>query len=178
MKIGIFVCAIFLFFVAPLSRADSLYVGPIFGGTSYTDATGQMGRQSQTSYGLENFVIHDHWSVGLSYIYFAPGEDGTDSINVDQSDHWLSVQGRYRFWNEDFSPYVSVGAGGIYQFVSTTVMNYTERTNGLFFINDFGIGLMGRISGQFGANVSAKYYQFSNVNGFDYYISIGFFPDL
>lgn len=157
---------------------NMLFIGPLAGATTYSTSSGSTNRDTQFSYGMENIFVHDQWAGGLVYQYFSPGMEGSQTINVTQSNHWLAAEGKYRLWNENFSPYVAVGAGAVFQTVYTTVMGASDKIQGTFFVQDLGIGILGKIADDFGVSLSAKYYQFSNINGFNYFISVGFFPSL
>ena len=78
------------------------------------------------SSGTTSLLVRHLKSFGLA-------ADGSAVINVSQQDYWGSAEGRYRFWDAEFSPYVSLGAGGIFQNVKTTqIMGSTFKNNGLF----------------------------------------------
>lgn len=163
------------------AQADTsgLFVGPSLGATSFSSADGSPNRDTQISYGADGFYIYDHFAAGLTYKYLANYSDGNPAINTAQSTNWLSVEAKYLILNQVIDPYVSVGAGPVMQTLTTTVVGASENTSGVFLARDLGIGVMGRFSkdGNVGFNFGARYFQYSNVNGFDYVVSIGFFPE-
>ena len=133
----------------------------------------------QASYGADGFYIYDHFAAGLSYKYFGTFSDGNPAVNINQVNNWFSAEGKYLFNFQGFHPYVSVGVGPLLQKISTTVMSVDSDTNSIYLARDIGIGVLGRFShdSSLGFNVGARYFQYSNTNGFDYIVSVGFFPE-
>ncbi len=172
-----------LFFIFLLSattvRAEpSLFVGPLLGGTSYSTSDGGLNRDSQTSFGGQAMYILDHWMGGLSYSAYSVGETGGPSLNVSQQNQDIEAGIKFRLLKEDFSPFVGMGAGAIFQTITTNLYDTSEVNTGDFFIKDVGGGILWRFMRNFGASIEADYYQYSNVTGFKYYITLGYFPIL
>jgi len=157
--------------------SQSIFAGPQITSTSYSNSVGSSNRDSQTSYGAQGFLVLDRFAGGLEYNYFAPNQTGNQSINVRQDDQWLEAEGKYRIWNENFSPYVSLGFGTVFESVSTQVLGASDKGSSVYFVRDLGLGLLGRITSNIGVTISAKYYQYSNINGFVYGLSFGYFSN-
>lgn len=154
----------------------SLFVGPLLGATSYNPSDGSQTRDSQTSYGGEALFLLDHWVGGLSYSAYSLGQTGNSTLSVKQDNQDIEGEIKYRLLRDDLTPFVALGAGELVQTVTTQLFNTTESSQGSFFIKDVGIGVMGRFLTNFGVSISGSYYQYSNVNGFKYFITLGYFP--
>jgi hypothetical protein len=165
-------------FVVKAKAANELYVGPTVGVTTVSSPDGSLNRDTQGSFGADGFYILDRFALGLSYRNFGNFSDGNPTVNINQVNNWISAEGKYLFDVEGFHPYVSLGAGSVTQTVTTTVMGSAAVSNGVYFARDLGVGILGRIGSDssVGFNVGARYFQYSNISGFDYIVSIGFFP--
>lgn len=157
------------------STERPIFIGATMGATSSSSASGSSNRDVNFSYGIESTYIWHHWAIGPSFKYFGTAPDGSQLVNVGQDNYWGSLEAKFRIWDTNFSPYVSLGGGGIYQSVTTQVMGSSSNISGLFFSRDVGIGIMGRVTKVLGLSLATRYYQFSNVNGFDYTLSLGVF---
>jgi hypothetical protein len=152
-----------------------LYAAPLLGATSLTNSNGAASRDTKFSYGAEALVFRKQFGLGLNYLSYTASQDGNSTVNVSESDQWVTADLKFRFLTEDLSPYISVGGGTVFETVSTQLMGQAEKATGTDFIGNVGLGLFGRFQQHFGFDISAKYFQFSNVNGFSYCLSLGYY---
>ncbi len=161
-------------FGSALSQSNNkILAAPTLGYAETDRSSGKDGRNGQGSYGFEGFFIREKYALGLNYARFTTPQKGTSDINVNEEDHWLSARARYRIWNENFSPFLSVGAGAILQTVNVNVMNSKESARSQYFIQDIGLGMLGVVLDKFAIDLGVSYFQYSNTNGFIYTLSIG-----
>jgi len=159
------------------ARAESaLFVGPIFGETSYSTSSGGTNRDSQSSYGGEGLYVWNNWMGGLSYSEYSVAPTGNSTFNVGQDDKDIEAEIKYRFLMGPLSPFIGLGAGTLIQTVKTSLFEANESDQGDFFIKEVGGGVLWKFMSNFGVSATAEYYQYSNVTGFKYYITLGFFP--
>ena len=165
---------------AALAQASSLsqtsykiFAAPTLGYTELDKPNGEDGREGQPGVGIEGFLIKEKLGLGLIFNRYATPIRGSEDVNVYSENNWLSTEGRLRLWNENFSPYFSAGAGALFQTVNTRVLSSKESIRGQYFIQDIGLGILGALSESFALDLSAKYFQYSNVNGMSYTLSIG-----
>jgi hypothetical protein len=156
---------------------NTYYLGPRLGSTSTTQPNGASDRDGHFTYGAEGYWLWNQFIAGLKFSAFNGGSAGTQVVNVSQSDRWVSAEGKYKFIDDQFSPYIGLGLGALIESVNTTIMGSSESASGTWFVPDIGIGLWGRLSSKVGLNLSLKYFQYSNVNGWDYSLSVGISPE-
>jgi hypothetical protein len=165
----------FLFYSSLAFSENAIYVGPTVGSTSYNPSSGESA-QSAVTYGAEAFYIYNKWIGGLNYSNYNLGVSGTGSVNVSQTNQWFEGQIKYKILDEVVSPFVFLGGGVLVQNITTQVLGDSESVQGNFFVKDIGVGLVTRFNEYLGLNFSAKYYQYSNTNGFNVALSLGYFP--
>jgi hypothetical protein len=158
------------------AKAMDLYAGPQFGVTSYSLSTGEKDRESQYSYGADVMAFKGPWGLGTHFSYLSYPQDGNTVVNVQESDFMATLEGKYRvLLSPAFNPYVTLGAGPLYKTINTSVMGASEKNTDFYLVQDIGLGVMGEIVKDFGYNLSLKYYQYSNVSGFNYALSLGYY---
>lgn len=164
-------------FITPQGNLSSgiidIYAAPVVGATSYSLPSGGDNRDTQSSYGGEVVGIWREWGAALNVSTFSVPQAGTSDVNVGNRNILASAEGRYRFWNQNFSPYVSAGGGSLFQTVQTQVMGSTEKASSNYFLYHAGIGMLGAITQYWAFDLGIKYYRYSNVNGFNYFLSFG-----
>lgn len=160
---------------AAIGEQSGLFLAPVFGGTSTETSMGNKERKMNLSYGAEAMYIRNRFGAALRYSTYSMGPEGTQQVSIEGRDHWVNLSGKFRFWDQNFSPYASAGGGVFINTISTTLMGTTEDRTSSSFVYDLGIGLFGKLGDRFGINISADYYNYSNVSGFTYLVSFGYF---
>ncbi|MDZ4676132.1 MAG: outer membrane beta-barrel protein [Oligoflexia bacterium] len=158
------------------SYAADFYLGPQFGKTSYTPPTGEKDRVSEYSYGGDVMAFKGPYGAGFHLSYLPYPTDGNATVSVQQSDLLMTLEAKYRYeFNNHINPYVTFGAGSLYKTVKSSVMGMSEKSSDFYFVQDIGLGIMGVLFKDFGYNAAVKYYQYSNVDGYNYTLSLGYF---
>lgn len=177
MKILILILLFSFSLQASEKRGVELFAAPQMGMTSISSSYKEE-PDNQFSYGLEAILVKRQWAAGLNYSAFAQGPEGSDQINVFQDFKWISIGPKWRFWDENFSPYLLGNVGLISQTVVMRSFNDKEPQAQAHFVYDLGLGFLGRITEKIGVNGGVKFYRFSNYSGVQFFVSIGFYlPD-
>jgi hypothetical protein len=161
----------------PLKKTNSLeyYVAPLLGSTSTSNSNGSKNRDMHFTYGGEADIFYSHFGLDLKASDFSSGKTGNESVSVSEEDLWLGTDLKFKFLTEGVSPYISIGAGEIFETVQTSVLGQNEKMSGSDFIGSVGAGLFTHFSQYFGLDISGKYFQYSNISGFSYCLSFGFY---
>lgn len=160
--------------VFDVSKGPAYLGAPILGFSSSSLSSGGSRRDFRAYEGAEFFAIRGRWAAGLVFNVLPTPEEGTKAVNVAQEAYSLTAEGRFRIWDVNFGPYVLGGLGGLSQTVVTRLSGRAEQVTGYHFLHDYGLGLWGLLSSSVSLNFGAKYYEYAAVNGFNYFLSLGF----
>ena len=149
--------------------SDRNAVGINFGQVTSTSSTLEdYTRDQALNLGLEYIRYLKAWGFGLSYDYSAKNT-GEGIVQVNQTNHWLAADARYRFnYENSVSPYLLLGYGPFFQVIETKIYNVSQTDTGLSWGLNFGGGVNLQVTGPLSLDLKLKFFRYSVVSGVEY----------
>ncbi len=158
-----------------LNASAETYLAPAIGILATPLSSGQPGTESTTTLGLEGMYIYDLYMGGLQYSHYSGVNEGSDLIGVKSKFDQLAVQLGIKFIHSEIAPYFLLGAGPIFQSVTTKIMGAEETFTSTVFGYNVGVGLLVQFSKNWAGDIAIHYYPQNILNGINYMLSVGYY---